>query len=172
MSPPPKISRRGFTLGAAAMAGVALIAGAVYEVPKLFKRRARGQHADLVNRLTDPEQAAIIGRAVHLDASEDSIANELKKRFAKNTLAATSAPRIPQIWSCTAWWKPKAGCCRSPSRSFVRWPRKRFSPLQRSVTHAPPRLGNWMRRGALLHQHLQLLFRDIPKRLRHLDTDD
>jgi hypothetical protein len=111
MSPPPTISRRGFTLGAAAAAGVALIAGAVYEVPKLFKRRARGQHADLVNRLADPEQAAIVGRAVHLDASEDSIANELKKRFAKNSLtelAAEDSAKIERTAEADGWVLPLA----------------------------------------------------------------
>jgi hypothetical protein len=111
MSPPPKISRRGFTLSAAAVAGVALIAGAAYEGPKLFKHRARGQHADLVNRLTDPEQAAIVGRAVHLDASEDSIANELRKRFAKNTLAelaAEDSTRIERTAEADGWVLPLA----------------------------------------------------------------
>lgn len=111
MSPPPTISRRGFTLGAATVAGVALIAGAVYEIPKLFKHRARGQHADLVNHLADPEQAAIVGRAVHLDASEDSIANELKKRFAKNTLAelaAEDATKIERTAEADGWVLPLA----------------------------------------------------------------
>ena len=91
MSPPPRISRRAFTVGATAAAGVALIAGAIYEVPKLFKRRARGEYAYLVNRLADPEQAAIVGRAVHLDASEEAVASELKKRLAKKSLAEIAA---------------------------------------------------------------------------------
>jgi len=64
MSAPPKISRRALTLGGIAAAGTAVIAGAVYEVPRLLRRHARGQYADLVNRLGDPEQAAIVGRAM------------------------------------------------------------------------------------------------------------
>ena len=63
MSPPPKITRRSLTLGGMAAAGMAVIAGAIYEVPKLLKRRASGQYADLVNRLDNPEQAAMLGRA-------------------------------------------------------------------------------------------------------------
>lgn len=61
MSPPPKISRRTLTLGGIAAGAVALATGAVYEAPKLFKRRARGTYAELVNRLDDPDKAAAIG---------------------------------------------------------------------------------------------------------------
>jgi len=93
MSPPPKLSRRTMTLGGIAAAGVAVVAGAVYEVPKIFKRRARGHYADLVNRLDDPEQAAIVGKAVEKDAGdggrafEEESASELSKRFAGRSLS-------------------------------------------------------------------------------------
>ncbi len=64
MSPPPKISRRTMTIGGAVAVGAAIVAGGVFEIPKLIKRRARGHYADLVNRLDDPEQAAIVGKAI------------------------------------------------------------------------------------------------------------
>jgi hypothetical protein len=84
MSPPPKLSRRTLTIGGLAAAGAAAVAGAVYEVPKLFKRRAHGEYADLVNRLEDPAQAAVVGRAVHDDVSE----SDLKKQLAAHPLPA------------------------------------------------------------------------------------
>ena len=93
MSPPPKISRRTLTLGGIAAACAAMIAGAVYEVPRLFKHRARGHYADLVNRLDDPEQAAIVGKAVDRasgDAGpsfEEEAAGDLKNRLAKQSLS-------------------------------------------------------------------------------------
>jgi hypothetical protein len=55
------------TLGGAVAIGAAIVAGGIFEIPKLIKRRARGHYADLVNRLDDPEQAAIVGKAVHLE---------------------------------------------------------------------------------------------------------
>ena len=111
MSPPPRISRRTFTLGATAAAGVALIAGAIYEVPRLFKRRARGEYADLVNRLADPEQAAVVGRAVHLDASEENVASELKKRLAKKSLteiAQEDTAKLERTAEAEGWVLPLA----------------------------------------------------------------
>jgi hypothetical protein len=116
MSPPPRISRRSFTFAAAAAAGIALVAGAVYEVPKFLKRRARGEHADLVNRLADPEQAAVVGRAVHLDPSqfdgpslEDASASMLKTRLAKKSLqeiAMEDAQRIDRVVEADGWVLP------------------------------------------------------------------
>jgi hypothetical protein len=50
------------TLGGIAAAGAAVIAGAVYEVPRLFRPRSRGAYADLANLLDDTDQAAIVGR--------------------------------------------------------------------------------------------------------------
>jgi hypothetical protein len=62
MSPPPKLSRRAMTVGGIAAVGVAAIAGAVYELPRLFRPRSRGAYADLANLLDDTDQAAIVGR--------------------------------------------------------------------------------------------------------------
>ena len=62
MSPPPKLSRRTLTFGGIAAAGAAIVAGAVYGVPRIFKRRARGEYADLANRLDDTDQASAVGR--------------------------------------------------------------------------------------------------------------
>lgn len=94
MSPPPKLSRRNVTIGGIAVAGAAMAAGALYELPKLFKRRARGEYADLVNRLDDPDQAAIVGRAVQRtnflgdvgSPFEELSSADLKKRLSARTL--------------------------------------------------------------------------------------
>jgi hypothetical protein len=78
-----------------AAAGMAVIAGAIYEVPKLLKRRASGQYADLVNRLDNPEQAAMLGRAFReempapgdvLAGFEDKAAPYLRNALTKQTL--------------------------------------------------------------------------------------
>jgi hypothetical protein len=111
MSPPPKLSRRTLTVGAIAAAGAAAIAGAVYEAPRLFKRHARGQYADLVNRLSDPEQAAIVGRAIRLDAGEESAASDLKKRLSRRTLqelAADDSTDLHRMIEADGWVLPLA----------------------------------------------------------------
>lgn len=87
MSPPPKLSRRTLAIGGLAAAGAAVVAGTVYEAPRLFKRRASGEYADLVNRLEDPAQAAVVGRAVHDEVSE----SDLKKQLATRPLPALMA---------------------------------------------------------------------------------
>ncbi|HEX4293016.1 MAG TPA: hypothetical protein VHZ29_02675 [Rhizomicrobium sp.] len=111
MSPPPKLSRRTLTFGAVAAAGVAVVAGAVHEVPRLIKHRARGEHADLVNRLSDPEQAAIVGRAIHLDAGDESAAGDLKKKLSKKTLqelAAEDSLELHRMVEADGWVLPLA----------------------------------------------------------------
>jgi hypothetical protein len=50
------------TIGGAVAVSAAIIAGGIFEIPKLIKRRARGQYADLANRLDDTDQAAIVGK--------------------------------------------------------------------------------------------------------------
>ena len=72
MSPPPKLSRRSVTIGGLAAAGAIVVAGAAYELPKLFKHRAHGEYADLVNRLDDPDQAALLGKQV-LDTADGTL---------------------------------------------------------------------------------------------------
>lgn len=70
-----------------------MVAGGIFELPKLIKHRARGHYADLVNRLDDPEQAAIVGRVVDKSASdtaqsfEEEAASDLKRRLAKQNLS-------------------------------------------------------------------------------------
>ncbi len=93
MSPPPKLSRRTVTIGGIAAGGAAVIAGAVYEVPKLFKPRLHGEYAELVGKLSDPEKAAVVGRIS--DRSAAIRARPLEQRchpsgrgsFAKNKQA-------------------------------------------------------------------------------------
>ncbi len=107
MSPPPKLSRRTLTIGAGMIAGAVVVAGATFEIPHLFKRRPRGEYADLVNRLDNPEQAAIVGRAIHFNGMEgdmtpsgrtfeDISAQDLKSRLAKH-----SVPELMKIDSST-----------------------------------------------------------------------
>jgi len=105
MSPPPKLSRRTLTFGAIAAAGAAAVAGAMYEVPRLFKRRARGEYAELVNRLGDPEQAAIVGRAIRrstflgdtVPTFEEMAAADLKKKLSKKSLPELIADDSTQM---------------------------------------------------------------------------
>jgi hypothetical protein len=52
------------TLGGIAAAGALVVAGGIYEVPRFFKRRAKGEYADLVNLLDDPDQVAVVGNAI------------------------------------------------------------------------------------------------------------
>jgi len=92
MSPPPKLSRRSLTIGGIAAGGAAIIAGAVYEAPKLFKRRPHGEYADLVSKLGDPEKAAVVGRAIQDRGSlTKEELSELKTALAAKPLADVAA---------------------------------------------------------------------------------
>ncbi len=112
MSPPPRSSRRTLTIGGIAVAGAVVVAGAAYEIPRLLRHRATGEYADLVNRLDDPEQAAIVGRAIlsqsTIDAQETAL--ELKKRLAKATLPqlmAADSAESPSLIESGGWVVPK-----------------------------------------------------------------
>lgn len=95
MSPPPKITRRGITIGGAVAVGAAIVAGGIIEGPRLFRRRAKGQYAELVNLLNDPDQAAIVGRAIHLGESDPPVERlsqtDLKQRLKGKTLSTLVA---------------------------------------------------------------------------------
>ena len=96
MSPPPKISRRGMTIGGAVAIGAAVVAGGIFEGPRLFKQRASGRYADLVNLVDNPEQAAVLGKTIHgsgdVGPSIEELAQaDLKKRLAGKTLPALMA---------------------------------------------------------------------------------
>ena len=109
MSPPPKLSRRSLTIGGIAAGGTAIIAGAVYEVPKLFKRRPHGEYADLVSKLSDPEKAAIVGRVMQDRGSltKEEI-SELKAALGANSLAdiATADAKKDQLAEANGWVLP------------------------------------------------------------------
>jgi hypothetical protein len=79
-------------IGGVAAAASALVAGAVYELPKLFKRRASGEYADLVNRLDDPDQAAVLGKEM-LDQGGDGALREAAASI-RARLARTSLPDL------------------------------------------------------------------------------
>ncbi len=96
MSPTPKISRRAVTLAGLGVAAAAAIGGIVLEAPRLLRRRARGQYADLVNRLNDPDQAAVVGRALQshaVPAKEDldALRAALAKKPFTDVIAADAA---------------------------------------------------------------------------------
>jgi hypothetical protein len=78
------LSRRTLTFGGIAAAALAA-AGAWYELPRLFKGASR--RADIVGRLADPRQAAILGRAVALDGIEEGAANDLQDKLRRTPLA-------------------------------------------------------------------------------------
>lgn len=106
MSPPPKLSRRTLTIGGIAAAGAAAVAGAAYEVPRLFKHRAKGEYAQLVNLLDDPDQAAVVGRAVHdEDLSEGEVRKQLAGRSLSTSMAADSAS-IDRMTEAGGWVIP------------------------------------------------------------------
>jgi hypothetical protein len=116
MSPPPKLSRRALTIAGIAGAAAAVVAGAIYEVPKLIKHRARGEYADLVNRLDDPEKAAMLGRViivnVHSDVGptiDELAAKDLKKRMATKSLQelmSKDASQISRVVEADGWVIP------------------------------------------------------------------
>ncbi len=118
MSPPPKITRRGMTIGGAVAIGAALVAGGIFEGPRLFKRRARGRYADLVNRLENPEQAALVGRAV-LDGAyqgfrddppfEEEASSDLRERLAENSISqlmSSDSEMISHMVEADGWVIP------------------------------------------------------------------
>jgi hypothetical protein len=117
MSPPPKLSRRTLTIGGIAGAAAVVVAGAVYEAPKLFKRRLHGEYADLVGKLNDPEKAALLGKRIQANAFpsdvgpslEELAAKDLKKRMARNTLAelmAKDASDMAHVIEADGWVIP------------------------------------------------------------------
>jgi hypothetical protein len=83
------------TIGGAAAIGVAIVAGGIFEGPRLFKRRAKGAYAELVNLLNDPDQAAVVGRAIHLGESDPPVERlsqtDLKQRLKGKTLSTLVA---------------------------------------------------------------------------------
>ena len=109
MSPPPKLSRRSLTIGGIAAGGTAIIAGAVYEAPKLFKRRPHGEYADLVSKLSDPEKAAIVGRVMQDRGSltKEEI-SELKTALTAKPLAdvAVADAKDDRLAEANGWVLP------------------------------------------------------------------
>lgn len=114
MSPPPKLTRRGMTVGGVVAIGAAIVAGGIFEGPRLLRRRARGQYADLVNRLDNPEQAAALGKAIQYNSVEGNMlpdgrsltefaAEDLRTRLSKKPLTelisedATDPKKVVEI---------------------------------------------------------------------------
>ena len=107
MSPPPKLSRRSLTIGGIAGATAAIVAGVVYEAPKLFKRRLHGEYAELVGKLNDPEKAAIVGRVIEDHPSKEEL-SELKTALAKTPLTdiATADAKNDSLAEANGWVLP------------------------------------------------------------------
>jgi hypothetical protein len=109
MSPPPKLSRRAVTIGGIAAGGAAVVAGAVYEVPKLFKHRLHGEYAELVGKLNDPEKAAVVGRAIQdRSAPSKEELSELKTALATTSLAdvAIADAKHEKLTEADGWVLP------------------------------------------------------------------
>jgi len=116
MSPPPKLSRRSLTIGGIAAGAAAVVAGVVYEAPKLFKRRLHGEYAELVGKLGDPEKAALLGKRIQANvfsdvgpSLEELAAKDLKKRMARNTLPelmAKDASDMAHVIEVDGWVIP------------------------------------------------------------------
>lgn len=109
MSPPPKLSRRSLTIGGIAAGGAAIIAGAVYEAPRLFGHRLHGEYAQLVGKLNDPEKAAIVGRVMQDrgNPSKEEL-SELKAALTNTSLAdiATADAKDGRLSEADGWVLP------------------------------------------------------------------
>jgi hypothetical protein len=57
------LTRRPVLIGLAATVA-AVATGIALDIPNLFRRRATGPYASLVNAVEDPDSAAIVGRAI------------------------------------------------------------------------------------------------------------
>jgi hypothetical protein len=116
MSPPPKITRRGMTLGGAVAIGAAIVAGGIFEGPHLFKRRARGRYAEIVNQLDNPESAALVGKSVEMITPDgmtmaEESARDLKARLSKQSLSALmndDARMLESMAEANGWVVPLA----------------------------------------------------------------
>jgi hypothetical protein len=110
MSPPPNVSRRAVGIGALVGALAALGAGAIYELPRLLRHRARGEYADLVNRLDDPEKAALVGRTMPERAPSKEDLAELRSALTNTALAdvATADARENRLEEADGWILPTA----------------------------------------------------------------
>ena len=84
----PKLTRRRLVVAGAAIGGAVVVSGIALEIPRMFRHRASGQYADLVNLLYDPDRAATVGDI--LDAGDfantgtremDAMAGRLRKRI-------------------------------------------------------------------------------------------
>jgi hypothetical protein len=108
MSPPPKLSRRGLTIGGIAGVTAAIVAGVVYEAPKLFKRRLHGEYAELVGKLSDPDKAAVVGRVMQDRGPSKEELSELKTALAKTSLAdvATADAKDDRLVEADGWVLP------------------------------------------------------------------
>jgi hypothetical protein len=84
------------TIGGIAAVGAVIVAGGVFEGRQLFKHRASGRYAEIVNQLDNPEAAALIGKSVEMITPDgvtmaDEAARDLKARLAKQPLSALMA---------------------------------------------------------------------------------
>ncbi len=93
------ISRRAALIGSA-LAGVAALVGLGFEGSKLLRHHAAGEYADLVNRLDEPERAAVIGAAIlaesppsptKLKEQAAALRGQLLKRALASVIAADVA---------------------------------------------------------------------------------
>jgi hypothetical protein len=85
------ISRRPFLSGLLGVLGIGAIGGAIYETPKLFKRRyAPTPYDDLLDLAPDRAAAVRVGYSVYIDTPIESekIARGLRSTLARQSLLA------------------------------------------------------------------------------------
>jgi hypothetical protein len=99
-------------------------AGAIVEGPRLLRKRPRGAYSGLVGRLDDPEQAAIVGRAMRASgASAKAAADDLAKRLAGRSLPdvlSDDVRNMDGVAEIEGWIVPKtlAQLCLLAAQSF------------------------------------------------------
>ncbi|HVZ91613.1 MAG TPA: hypothetical protein VG843_08180 [Rhizomicrobium sp.] len=124
MNRSPYLSRRAAVLGGVAAGLAAIVAGAIVEGPRLLRRRPRGAYARLAGRLDDPEQAAIVGRAMRADgAATKAAAADAGRRLAGRSLTQVVSEDVRDMGGLVeieGWVLPRtlAELCLLAARSF------------------------------------------------------
>jgi hypothetical protein len=116
------ISRRPFLAGALALIGVAAIGGGAYELG-LFRKHF-SKYGDLLNALDDPDNAALIGKAVLAEMPDFDAAKtaaDLRARIGKKPIADVliADAQANRVTEASGWVLPEtlALLCALAARS-------------------------------------------------------
>ena len=113
MSEPAKIARRPLLLALAALLGVGVVGGGIYESSGLWRRhRSASAYDDLLAGLTDRDAANRLGNAVLAETETFSIrdtARELRTRIGHRSLSAALGEDMAQdrISEAGGWILPE-----------------------------------------------------------------